>query len=64
MSKEIKEKIEALSAEAETLLDPTTFVLNPRIAEINLEIDRLQKQCKHNYTNGVCEFCGRGECNE
>jgi hypothetical protein len=64
MSKKIKEKIENLLKEAESLLDPTTFVLNHRIAEINLEIAELQKQCKHNYTNGVCEFCGRGECNE
>ena len=63
MSKEIKEKIDILTAEAESLLDPTTFVLNPRIAEINLEIVKLQEQCAHNYVNGVCEFCGRGACN-
>ena len=64
MSKEIKEKIDALSKEAESLLDPTTFVLNPRIEEINLEIAKLQNECKHNYVNGVCEYCYRGACNE
>jgi hypothetical protein len=63
MSKEIKAKIEILTAEAESLLDPTTFVLNPRIEEINQEITKLQAQCSHNYVNGVCEFCGRGACN-
>ena len=64
MSKEIKEKIDALSKEAESLLDPTTFVLNPRIEEINLEIAKLQNECKHNFVNGICEFCYRGDSNE
>ena len=64
MSKEIKEKIEELMLEAEQLLDPTTFVLNPRIEEINKEIIELQGKCKHNFVNGVCEFCQRGACND
>lgn len=64
MSKVIKEKIEALNKEAEQLLDPTTFVLNPRIQEIDKEIKMLQRQCKHNFINGICEFCYRGDCNE
>ena len=63
MSKEIKVKIDALNQEAMDLFDPTTFVLNPRIAAINCEIAELQKQCKHSFINGVCEFCGRGEFN-
>ena len=64
MSKEIKKRIDELSLEAERLLDPSTFVLNPRIVEINKEIIELQKQCEHNFVNGVCEFCYRGDCNE
>ena len=64
MSKEIREKIDALMVEAEKLLDPATFVLNPRIGEIDREITELQKQCKHNFVNGVCEFCYRGDSNE
>lgn len=64
MSKIIKEKIDALNQEIEQLMDPTTFVLNPRINEINDEIKSLQGQCKHNFVNGICEFCYRGECNE
>ena len=64
MSKEIKMKIDALNTEAEQLMDPTTFVLNPRISEISQEITKLQAQCKHNFVNGICEFCYRGDCDE
>ena len=64
MSQEIKKRIDELSLEAEKLMDPTTFVLNPRIGEINKEIEALQQQCKHNFVNGICEFCYRGDSNE
>ena len=64
MSKEIKMKIDALNKEAEQLLDPTTFVLNPRIGEIDKEIRTLQAECEHNFVNGICEFCYRGDCDE
>lgn len=64
MSKEIKMKIDALNQEIEQLMDPTTFVLNPRIGEIDKEIRDLQAKCEHNFVNGICEFCYRGDCNE
>ena len=64
MSLEIKKRIDELLLESEQLLDPTTFVLNKRIGDIDKEIQELQSQCKHNFINGVCEFCYRGDCNE
>ena len=64
MSKEIKMRIDALNQEIEQLIDPATFVLNPRINEINHEVKSLQAQCNHNFVNGVCEFCYRGDCDE
>ena len=64
MSQEIKKKIDELSLEAEKLMDPTTFVLNKRIGEIDKEIKALQAQCQHNFVDGVCEFCYRGDSNE
>ena len=64
MSKIIKEKIDALNQELEQLMDPTTFVLNPRIQEIDKEIKTLQHQCEHNFVNGICKFCCRGENDE
>ena len=63
MSKIIKERIDALNQEIEQLMDPATFVLNPRIHEIDKEIRALQAKCEHNFVNGVCEFCYRGDCN-
>ena len=64
MSQEIKKKIDELSLEVEQLMDPTTFVLNPRISEIDKEIKALQAQCQHKFVDGVCEFCYRGDSNE
>ena len=64
MSQEIKKKIDELSLEVEQLMDPTTFVLNPRISEIDKEIKALQAQCQHNFVDGVCEFCYRGDSDE
>ena len=63
MSKEIKKKIDELSLEIEKLMDPTTFVLNPRIGEIDKEIRELQAKCQHNFVDGICEFCYRGDSN-
>lgn len=57
MSKEIRDRIEQLTAELEEVFDPATFVLNSRTSEILMEIGELQEQCKHHYMNGVCEFC-------
>ena len=64
MSKIIKERIDALNQEIEQLMDPTIFVLNPRNQEIDKEIRALQAKCEHNFVNGICEFCYRGECDE
>lgn len=52
--KEKKDKIE-------DLFDPTSFVLNLEVQQLEAEIDELQAQCPHNFTNGVCEFCGKEE---
>ena len=64
MSKEIRTRMNELSEEAERLMDPTTFVLNPRIGEINQEIEELQSRCQHHFINGMCEFCDLEEANE
>lgn len=45
----------------EDLLDPTTFVLNPEIEQLEAEIGELQRQCEHHYDNGVCVYCGQAE---
>ena len=52
--KEKKEKIE-------NLLDPTTFVLNPEVAQLEKEISELQAQCKHEFFHHFCKFCNLEE---
>lgn len=64
MSKEIRIKMNQLSEEAERLMDPTTFVLNPRIVAINQEIEELQSKCQHHFVEGICEFCDLEAINE
>ena len=64
MSKDIRARMNELSKEAERLIDPTTFVLNPRITEINQEIEELQCKCQHHFVEGICEFCDLEAINE
>ena len=64
MSKDIRIRINELSKEVESLMDPTTFVLNPRIGEINQEIEELQAKCQHHFVEGMCEFCDMEAVNE
>lgn len=58
---EIFTAISAKKKEIEDIFDPTTFVLNPRVQELEKEINELQNDCPHNYVDGVCEFCGKEE---
>lgn len=57
MSKEIKNRIDELKKEYDEIFDPSTFVLIPRLFEIENEITQLQNKCNHNFINGKCEFC-------
>lgn len=58
---EIKEKIDANNKLIQTLLNPSEFTLNNTIAAILIENDELQKQCKHSYIDGYCEYCYKEE---
>lgn len=57
MSREIKNKIDALRLELEEALAPGMFTLNPEIVRINKEIEALQNSCNHHFLEGQCEFC-------
>ena len=55
---EIKEKIDGLYEEIDTALHQGIFVLNPRIAEIHNEIEKLEEICPHEFDEeGHCKFC-------
>jgi hypothetical protein len=50
----------------EQVVTPGMFALNMEAAQITNKIAALQKQCKHSFINGQCEFCYRmeGDANE
>ena len=45
----------------EELLDPTTFVLNKEVEALQQDIAELQKNCPHEFNEGVCKYCGKEE---
>lgn len=45
----------------EELIDPTVFVLNKEVVELQNDIAELQKDCPHEFNEGVCKYCGKEE---
>lgn len=45
----------------EELFDPTTFVLNKEVEALQQDIAELQKDCPHEFNEGVCKYCGKEE---
>ena len=45
----------------EELFDPTTFVLNKEVEALQQDIAELQKDCPHEFDEGVCKYCGKEE---
>ena len=64
MSKEIKEKIDALNTQLEQVVVPGIFTLNSEAVRITKEIAVLQSQCQHHFVEGQCEFCHLEGTNE
>lgn len=52
----IQKRTNSIRAEIGEMLDE--FVLNPKIKELRIELHNLQKECPHEYENGVCVYCG------
>lgn len=57
----IAQKIQAKYKEIEDNFQPDNFVLNSKITELYQEIDDIQKECQHEYENGYCKYCQKGE---
>ena len=45
----------------EELFDPTTFVLNKEVEALQQDIAELQKDCPHEFNEGICKYCGKEE---
>lgn len=58
---EIKEQIDANNKIIEKLLNPNMFTLNNTVRNLLDENAQLQAQCTHNFVDGYCEYCYKGE---
>ena len=45
----------------ELLSDMDVFTFNPRVAELEKEIEELQSKCKHEFHDGICVYCSKEE---
>ena len=52
-------KIHNLEEELIKNVDLGIFVLNPRVAEIQEELDEVRAHCDHIFENGKCIVCGK-----
>lgn len=54
---EIKETIDKNNKLIEQLINPSQFTLNNSVRELLNQNAELQKQCKHSFVDGFCEYC-------
>ena len=54
---QIKEAIDKNNALIEHLINPSQFTLNNAVRELLNQNAELQKQCKHSFVDGFCEYC-------
>lgn len=54
---EIKEAIDKNNKLIEQLINPSQFTLNNSVRELLNQNAELQKQCKHSFIDGFCEYC-------
>jgi hypothetical protein len=57
----IKDIIDKNNQKIEELLTPGTFILNQEIYHLQQENASLRAQCKHEFINGFCKWCGLPE---
>ena len=54
---EIHERIKNNNKIIQDMFNPNQFVLNNTIKDLLKENESLQKQCRHVFVDGYCEFC-------
>ena len=59
---EIRQKINDLYREQGARVDIfSTFVFNPDVSNFNAQIRELQSICPHEFKDGLCIYCDKGE---
>ena len=54
---QIRAKINQNNLIMQSLFNPNQFTLNEKVRELQAENFELQKQCIHEFLNGVCVYC-------
>lgn len=60
-NEEIKKIIDSNNDKIAEMLDLTVFTLNPQISALLESNKKLQQQCKHQFSEGVCLYCYKEE---
>lgn len=58
---EIKDKINFNNLMIEKLIDPSIFILQPKVEALLDENEELRAMCPHKFEDGVCVYCGKEE---
>ena len=56
---EIRTKINFNNEKIQSLLDPSVFILQPKVQKYIEDNEYLKSICPHKYENGVCIYCGQ-----
>lgn len=58
---QIRARVNELYQLIEQNIDPCSFVLNPLAKQYSDEIESLQKECSHEFHDGICIHCDKIE---
>ena len=57
----VREKINQNNLIMQSLFNPSQFTLSEEIIKLQEENAYLQSVCPHEFENGVCIYCNKGE---
>ena len=57
INEDIRKQIDYNNQIIDSLLQPDVFILDETVKKLLKENEILRQCCKHNFINGVCEYC-------
>ena len=60
-NEEIKFEIDRNNEQIHALLNPANFTLNTVINQLLSRNKELMSQCTHEFVDGICKYCYKGE---
>lgn len=58
---QIYNRVKSIEDEIASIADPSTFVYNPKIGQLIMQLTEVQNECEHVFDDGFCIICGRPE---